>query len=173
MTTLLLQLPHTSQTLQLPDCRSDDIKDTLYNVLQHLDRLASDVTSSGDPFASAGVSRWRKDLEKRRDLLLTPEQLELLAATPEGSHLTIVGDLHCQRIPWETLPVQSQALGLRFAVGRRLQSSAPAAAQPAKSLDPDRPLTGTGCVPTADSWQLISVDLEQRIVERRLRALLH
>ncbi|MFN9041967.1 MAG: hypothetical protein ACK5YO_37115, partial [Planctomyces sp.] len=99
--------------------------------------------------------------------------LELLAATPEGSHLTIVGDLHCQRIPWETLPVQSQALGLRFAVGRRLQSSAPAAAQPAHSLDPDRPLTGTGCVPTADSWQLISVDLEQRIVERRLRALLH
>ena len=173
MTTLLLQLPHTSQTLQLPDCRSDDIKDTLYNVLQHLDRLASDVTSSGDPFASAGFSRWLKDLEKLRDLLLTPEQLELLAATPEGSHLTIVGDLHCQRIPWETLPVQSQALGLRFAVGRRLQSSAPAAAQPANSLDPDRPLTGTGCVPTADSWQLISVDLEQRIVERRLRALLH
>ncbi|MFN5198303.1 MAG: hypothetical protein ACK5MS_13540, partial [Planctomyces sp.] len=86
MTTLLLQLPHTSQTLQLPDCRSGDIKDTLYNVLQHLDRLASDVTSSGDPCASAGFSRWQKDLEKLRDLLLTPEQLELLAATPEGSH---------------------------------------------------------------------------------------
>lgn len=173
MTTLLLQLPNTSQTLQLPDCRSDDIEDTLFNVLQLLDRLASDVTSSGDPFASASFSRWLKDLEKLRDLLLTPEQLELLAATPDGSHLTIVGDLHCQRIPWETLPVQSRALGLRFAVGRRLQSAETVAAQTAGSAEFDRPLTGTGCVPTADSWQLISVDLEQRIVERRLRALLH
>ncbi|MFM8729089.1 MAG: CHAT domain-containing protein, partial [Planctomycetaceae bacterium] len=147
---------------------------TLYEVLQHLDKSASSATASSDPRTVAQISRWHQDLTSLGNLLLSSEHQNLLANAPDGSLLTVVSDLPGHRIPWESLKVQSRPLGIRFAVGRLLlpQSNSDQTPLPGSAPHP-APITGTGCVPTADNWQLISVDLEQRMVERRLRTLLH